>query len=461
MSAADPSLIASVVEEITTDALLRWRSGNIAAGRPLSEPVPVRPGRGRSAIKRAGRKPLWAGMLAAAALITVGVGAWLLTDSAPGELLVADIIDQEGVRWGDDTTALSDDDAVGLGRLSSSGGEYTLQFRDGSTVRVVGRASLEIKSKMLVRLDHGRATAQVPPNSIGFTIESSLIDVVDLGTEFGISVDGDHADVVVFDGEVDVKSNLDQASGQRRLTQGNAVKVARDGAMGRLVDVGRDVDGRWWTGNRLGADGPLIARVTDNIGGSSEVYAFYQTTYQGLSDDAVAYTDNPNHQWNGLTPDGLPGFLRGADYVRTFNHYRYLLEFQMKIELSAPANLFVFADNRIPPPEWLVEQFRDTGIDIGLDEGPWLDNIPEEYRKFDVNTTAVGAGQSVDNTFSVWRRRCTDTTPITLGSAGLWSGDEGHGRAMYGVAATPLDAPAPDGEQNSPVTGSSSGARQK
>ncbi len=460
LSAAFPAKVASVVEEITIDALLKWRSGSIKEEvLPFDRHAAAR--RGKRPARKNGRLKLWSGMLAATVLIAVGVGAWMIAGVDSPEPVVADIIDQEGVSWGDDTTALSRGDTVRPGRLSSLAGEYTLQFRDGSTVRVVGPASLDIKSKMLVRIDHGRATASVPPNSIGFTIESSLVNVVDLGTEFGISIDGDHADVVVFDGEVDIKSNLDEASGQRRLTQGNAVKIDRDGAMGRLTDISRDLDGRWWTGDHANSDDRLISRVTDNIGGSSEIYAFYQTTYQGLQDDALAYTDNPNHQWNGLTIKGLPKFLQGADYVRTFNHYRYLLEFKMTIELSRPANLFVFADNRVPPPDWLIEQFEDTGVDIGLDEGPWLDSIPEEYREFDVNTTAVGAGESIDNVFSVWRRRCADTTPITLGSAGLWSGDEGHGRAMYGVAATPLEDEAPVMEPSPPAADATRSAPQE
>ena len=329
---------------------------------------------------------------------------------------------------------------VRRGRLSSSSGEYTLQFRDGSTVRVVGQASLEIKSKMLVQLDHGQATANVPDGSIGFTITSALVNVVDQGTQFGISVDNGRTDVVVFDGKVDVKSNLSRSGTQQRLTQGEAVKVDSQGAISRLADVRRDVDGRWWSGDRPNADTNVIARVSDNIGGGAETYACYQTTFHGLHDDALAFSDNPHHQWNGLTADGLPDFLRGADYIKTFNHYRYMEYFKMTIELARPANLYVFADNRIPPPDWLVEQFEDTGVDIGLDEGPWLDNIPREYRKFDVNTTAVGAGNSIDNVFSVWRRRCADGNPITLGNAGEWGAEGEQGRSMYGIAATRLDS---------------------
>jgi ferric-dicitrate binding protein FerR (iron transport regulator) len=434
LSAAHPERVTTVFDELTLDALLKWQSGNILEELPfLEDSLATRP------LLHQSRKsiPLWTGLIAATILIATGLGVWRFTATSSVDSLIADIVHQQGVNWSDGTTALAADDAIRRGRLSSTSGEYTLQFRDGSTVRVVGPASLDIKSKMLVQLDSGQATAKVPQGSTGFTIMSPLVDVVDQGTEFGISVEDGRADVVVFDGKVDVKPNSGQAVASRRLTQGQAVKVDREGSIDRLADIRRDVDGRWWGGDPPNGYKNVIAKVTDNIGGSSEVYACYQTTSRGLRDDALAYTDNPYHQWNGLTAEGLPGFLRGADYIRTFNHYRYIRHFEMSIEFSGPADLYVFADNRTRRPDWLVEQFEDTGVDIGLDEGPWLDAIPEEYRKFDVNTTAVGGGTSIDNVFSVWRRRCADGKPITLGDPGD-RGEGESGRSMYGVAATLL-----------------------
>ena len=440
LSAQHPEHVAAIYDELALDALLKWQSGNIIEELPFLE---AHSAADRSPLMQQGRRsiPLGIAMLAASVLIATGLAAWRFSGTKAVDLMVADIVEQQGVNWSDDTTALVADGAVRCGRLSTSQGEYTLQFRDGSTVRVVGPASLDIKSKMLVQLDRGRATAKVPPESTGFTITSPLIDVVDQGTEFGISVDEGRTDVVVFDGKVDVKSNLDRQGALKRLTQGDAIKVDQQGAMGRLADVRRDVQGRWWTDDRSGLGGQVIASVSDNIHGGDpgKVFACYQTTFEGLQEDALAFSDNPHHQWNGLTAEGLPEFLRGADYVKTFNHYRYIRYFKMTIEFARPANLYVFADNRIPPPAWLVEQFEDTGVDIGLDEGPWLDSVPEEYREFDVNTTAVGGGNSIDNVFSVWRRRCADGKPITLGDAGELGSEGGQGRAMYGVAATPLE----------------------
>jgi hypothetical protein len=121
--------------------------------------------------------------------------------------------------------------------------------------------------------------------------------------------------------------------------------------------------------------------------------------------------------------------LQGADLVRTFNDYRYMPALEMVVTLRRPANLYVFFDDRVPPPEWLSSQFEDTGVDIGLDEG--------KHELTPDHEVAVGGGNSIDQIFSVWKRRCTDLAPIRLGPVGPTPG----ARAMYGIAATPLKGP--------------------
>ena len=450
LSAVHPELVTTVVDVLTMDALLNWQSGNITELPFLDGGVARNDGpllhRRRTAI------PLWSWMIAATVLVAAGLTAWSVGETNANDTVIADIVQQQGVTWADDCTALAANDAVHRGRLSSTGGEYTLQFRDGSTVRVVGQASLDIKSKMLVQLDHGQATANVPEGSEGFTITSALVDVIDQGTQFGISVGNGRADVVVFDGKVDLHSKVGNGGGHTLLTQGESIQIDQRGAISRLADVRRDVEGRWWTDAR-GSDRRVIASVSDNIhsGDDGEAFACYQTTFEGLQEDAVAYSDNPCHQWNGLTSAGLPNFLRNADYIKTFNDYRYMEYFEMQVELARPANLYVFFDDRVDTPDWLEANFEDTGVDIGLDEGPWHLEIDElkpadlkKYRELNVNTTAVGGGNSIDNIFSVWRRRCADGGTVTLGNAGAL-GEDGigiggkGGRAMFGIAATPLD----------------------
>ena len=331
LSAEHPELVHSVADELLTDALLKWQSGSIIeelpfpAGRRASSHVALNGKRSRK------RTHQWSGMVAATLLIVCGSVALTNIARNPVDHAVADIVNQQDVCWSGDATALAANNTVQCGRLSSSSGEYTLRFRDGSTVRVVEQASLDIQSRMLLRLNHGRATANIARGSTGFTITSALVDVVDRGTEFGISVDNARADVVVFNGKVDVQSNLGGSGTQKRLTQGEAVKVDRQGTFARLADIRRDVDGRWWSDDRSGPVGHVIARVSDNIqagGGGGDKFVCYQTTFEGLREDALAYSDNPNHQWNGLTADGLPKFLRRADYIRTLNDYRYMPYFK-------------------------------------------------------------------------------------------------------------------------------------
>ena len=453
LSASHPESVSSVVDELMVDALLKWQSGSITEDLPFLGGIAAS---SDSSPLRANRKSIrtWSWMIAASVLVATGVAAWKYAGTHTVDSAIADIVYQQGVVWSDDSTALATDNSISRGRLSSTSGEYTLKFRDGSTVRVEGRTSLDIKSKMLVQLDHGQATADVPDGSEGFTITSALVDVIDQGTQFGISVANGRADVVVFDGKVDLQSKVGNGGGHTRLTQGDSIQIDQRGAISRRADVRRDVNGRWWTDDR-DSDKHVIASVSDNIhsGDGGKTFACYQTTFDGLHDDVPAYSDNPNHQWNGLSAKGLPAFLRGADYIKTFNDYRYMENFQMKIELARPANLYVFLDDRVEAPEWLKANFEDTGVDIGLDEGPWMLRAEEldlkhfdldKLRKSDVNTTAIGGGNSIDNIFSVWRRRCVDGGTVSLGNAGEWGHDRlgisgKGGRAMYGIAATPLD----------------------
>jgi hypothetical protein len=203
--------------------------------------------------------------------------------------------------------------------------------------------------------------------------------------------------------------------------------------MGRLMQLQRDVKGGWWSDGHLDFAGRVIKEVRDNIPPSDgSKYFCYQITYYGLVDDAAAYADRHPHQWNGLTAKGLPDFLRGADYVKTFNDYRYMTDIEMTIELSRAANLYIFFDDRVAPPEWLKKQFENTGVRIGLDEGPWEGILD--------HANAVGGGNSIDNVFSVWRRRCEQPCAVVLGGMGEMRGNEPTGRAMYGIAATPLDS---------------------
>jgi hypothetical protein len=204
-----------------------------------------------------------------------------------------------------------------------------------------------------------------------------------------------------------------------------AARVDIEGSIVRLVEFKQAPLNDQWKDVR-----PLqtttIRAAWDNLW-STKADSHYLINARGLADDSAAYVDHP-HEWNGTSEEGLPKFLQFADYVQTFNEYRYLTQLELSVELARPAWLYVIYDDRSPTPKWLSEQFEDTGAKVGLDEGPWENETPNRV-------LGVGPGISIDHVFTVWRRRCETPGVYKLGPMG--KGREA--RAMYGVAATPLN----------------------
>jgi FecR protein len=87
--------------------------------------------------------------------------------------------------------------------LRLRGGLAQIEFARGARVILQGPAELVLVSGSEARLVHGTLTAHVPTTARGFTILSPRGKVVDLGTEFGLSVDDEGDTTVrVFDGLV-------------------------------------------------------------------------------------------------------------------------------------------------------------------------------------------------------------------------------------------------------------------
>lgn len=70
------------------------------------------------------------------------------------------------------------------------------------TMIVEGPAKLRFKGAMRSELLDGRVLTRVTPSGRGYTIETPGGKVIDLGTEFGISVNGDEVETHVLSGEV-------------------------------------------------------------------------------------------------------------------------------------------------------------------------------------------------------------------------------------------------------------------
>ena len=414
--------------EFASWALLHDRLHDQHRSRAVLEGSQLGPSRSRPMERR----PLRWG-LAAAGLIGVGL-AILGARAARRErdVEVAALVESRDVVWGEGQSPIAVGTRLGPRTIRCASGTFKLVFDDGVRVALEGPADLRILSGKRILASRGRITAHVDGRAKGFAIETPNTLVVDQGTEFGVEIDAlGRTDVVVFRGIVDLAHAEPAARPDpiRRLEQGEGMRVGNAGLLSRIVSVERRPGEETWATGPSSDRGAVIRSVRDNIRGLGSS-KYYQIVRRGLDDDTPAYVDR-THQWNGLDRGGLPAFLRGADYIMTFNDDKWRDDLSISVELARSATLYVFYDTRLPTPAWLPERFTDTGVSIGLDEGPWPGG-----RRLSVGR---GPGASIDTVFSVWKCDVGPDETIPLGAM-----ENGGVHAMYGIAAVPRASASPE-----------------
>ncbi|HMP06679.1 MAG TPA: hypothetical protein PJ982_10045, partial [Lacipirellulaceae bacterium] len=144
----------------------------------------------------------------------------------------------------------------------------------------------------------GKLVARVGPEAIGFRIVTPHTTVIDRGTSFGLTIDPERqTDVVVYEGIVDLALGTSQAPAKHRLATGEALRVGRDGRVGRIASVAGDA---FLPPPRLSGlesdESRVIVSVTDNLK-STDTSKYYRVVSRGLRKDCQPYVDR-RHQWN-------------------------------------------------------------------------------------------------------------------------------------------------------------------
>ena len=168
----------------------------------------------------------WAVPLAAAAMAMLAMTWWLRTPqvrtSAEGVALISRLV---GVEWADATEARANGAVLAPGMLRPKSGAALLEFYSGASVIVEGPAEFSLVAAGEGFLRRGKITAHVPPQARGFKVGSPALTVVDLGTEFGLSVpESAPAEVHVFTGKVEVL-RADAPTSTRALNAGEGVRA--------------------------------------------------------------------------------------------------------------------------------------------------------------------------------------------------------------------------------------------
>ncbi|BBO35627.1 FecR family protein [Lacipirellula parvula] len=364
--------------------------------------------------------------LCAAMLVTVGSLAWWSNERTKENRAPLDF------------SQLATTETPSISSVQLGSGTTTLELPDIGSVVVEGPADFQLLGPMRARLNKGRIKVHVKkPSGYGFVVETPDGEVTDLGTQFGLDVGSPTGTgLVVFQGSVDLRlgqsPEMIEGSRVERLFGGDGVRFSKVGELNRIMSVATGTDGtfRLLTGAK-DESSAIITNVTDNIRNDG-MKKFYEIVPGGLGEDALAYVDRQEHEWNGLTSAGMPAYLLGADYVKPFNNDKFRSDIEIEVTLSKPARLFIiFDDQRVAPPEWLRRDYQRFGDRIGLDMGKSFTEKGEVITALD---RAVGPGQSIDQAFSIWERKVPKAGRIKLGSIG----SDKVLSAMYGIAAVPL-----------------------
>ena len=114
-------------------------------------------------------------------------------------------------------------------RVNLEKGLTELEFSSGARVILQGPAELTITGENSSTLSYGQLTATVPKKAEGFSVKTPSMEVVDLGTEFGVAVNtADRADIHVFKGLVEMEADTKSGKQKKfRLKKNEAVEYSK------------------------------------------------------------------------------------------------------------------------------------------------------------------------------------------------------------------------------------------
>ncbi|MCP4885065.1 MAG: FecR domain-containing protein [Planctomycetaceae bacterium] len=176
--------------------------------------------------------PIWLALSAIAASLTIAALGWFRPMETPSIATtrgIARVIRIEGAGNVDQDRIVSDGAELFAGEeVSLQQGLIELAFRE-TGVHVIATAplKLELKSNGKVFLHQGQVKLVVPPQGIGFIVDTAERKFIDLGTSFVVTASPKGSEVLVLDGKISV----DQHDGESEelMLEGEFAKFDRNG----------------------------------------------------------------------------------------------------------------------------------------------------------------------------------------------------------------------------------------
>lgn len=265
---ADPELRRLYVEVMHLNASLRQDASRIG-DRSLEEVlVPLSVDWNKV---RPWRMPRWPFQIAAA--VTIGAVVWWFVPR-PEKTAIARLVETNGARWENSSLPTTPGAALNAGRLRLTEGVARIVFQKGAEVSLEGPAELELTGPNACFLHRGALVAHVPEPAKGFVVGTKNAQLVDHGTDFGISTDtAGRAQVQVLKGEVELQHG--QTGEKLRLQTRESASI---------------VSNRFTTGDRMETEPDRFAFARPT---AAERQATVTLTTAGGNGDA-AYVVSPN-----------------------------------------------------------------------------------------------------------------------------------------------------------------------
>lgn len=176
--------------------------------------------------------PIWLALSAIAASLTIAALGWFRPTETPTIATprgIARVIRIEGAGNVDQDRIVSDGAELFAGEeVSLQQGLIELAFRE-TGVHVIATAplNLELKSNGKIFLHQGQVKLVVPPQGIGFIVDTAERKFIDLGTSFVVTASPKGSEVLVLDGKISV----DQHDGESEelMLEGEFAKFDRNG----------------------------------------------------------------------------------------------------------------------------------------------------------------------------------------------------------------------------------------
>lgn len=173
----------------------------------------------------------------AAGLALVATGVWSFWLKQPAKWnrttnrAVAVLTRAVDAHWDENSALVRVGGALEPGWLRLQSGLAQVVFHSGARVVIEGPAELQLVSPTEAICPTGRLLAEVPEPARGFRLKTDQLNVVDLGTAFGVEATRDRTEVHVFKGKVDL---LPETAARQSLGEGQAA-LARGHTAPQLI----------------------------------------------------------------------------------------------------------------------------------------------------------------------------------------------------------------------------------